>query len=363
MVPRKKTILIVDDAVENRMLLEDLLLEMNFQSVLCESGEEALRISEGLDLDLALLDITMGGMDGYELCKELLSMKKFEDLPVIFISARNETLDKVKAFKMGGVDYMSKPFEPMELQYRINTHLHIREMQKQLEQYNAHLQDKVAEQLEEISNAQISTIVAMAELAESRDNCTGAHLSRIGAFSRALVERAIEKKMPEALEINNFPYNIFYASALHDIGKVAVPDAILNKPAKLTQEEFEQIKAHCVLGANVLKKVIAKHPGNEFVVIGEQIARYHHEKWNGTGYPYGISGVDIPFAARLVAVADVYDAMRAKRQYKPALSHEEAKAEIIKGNGTHFDPAIVELFLETEDQFKQAEFDADGVEL
>lgn len=361
-ITHQKKILVVDDAIENLTLLEALLNEMNFGTILCGSGEEALKRVEEEIPDLALLDISMPGMSGFELCTRFKQDVRMEEVPIIFISALSETLDKVKAFGLGGVDYVGKPFEPLELKARITAHINIVSLKKQMEEYSNALEEKVQMQIKEISDSQISTIIAMAELSESRDECTGAHLARIGVFSKLLADQAIADGISEALSIKNFANNINYASALHDIGKVAVPDTILNKPGKLTPSEFEQIKTHCVIGADVLKKVIAKHPANEFVVMGEQIARYHHEKWNGKGYPYGLEGEAIPFAARIVAVADVYDAMRSKRQYKPAFSHEEASQEIEAGSGTHFDPTIVELFGQVKDRFAEAAFDIEPTE-
>lgn len=360
---RNGLILVVDDAKENLMLLEVLLEDMNYETVLYDRGEMALKSAqEDVFPDLALLDITMPGMSGYELCVQLKKIPRMKEVPIIFISALTEALDKVKAFSLGGVDYITKPFNAEELKLRITTHINMRNMRIELEGYNYSLKEKVNAQVKEISEAQVSTIIALAELSETRDAYTGSHLDRIQVFSKMLAKQILEsdKGRDEIDEPDDdFINNIFYASALHDVGKVAVPDRILNKNGRLTPEEFEFIKMHPTAGADVLKKVIAKHPTNSLVVYGESIARFHHEKWDGTGYPYGIKEKGIPIAARIVAVADVYDAIRSKRQYKPAMTHIEAMDEIIKGKGSHFDPLIVDAFIAKEEGFSVIEFDFD----
>lgn len=344
--PIQASILIVDDVPANLTLLTGMLKQKGYRVRPVPSGKLALKAVEHELPDLILLDITMPGMDGFEVCRRLKKDVRFLDIPVIFISALSETLDKVKAFGSGGVDYVTKPFQFEEVEARVETHL-------KLHRYQAHLKDLVEEQIQEICASQISTIFALSKLAESRDMETGKHLERVQVYCRLLAERLGREEPYHSIIDAAFINNIYNSSPLHDIGKVGTPDQILLKPGRLTSEEFEIMKQHTVAGAVTMEAVRDVYPNNSFINMGISIARSHHESWDGKGYPDGLSGEDIPLAARIMAVADVYDALRSKRCYKEPMKREEASAIIENRNGVQFDPLAVRAFLELEDEFEQ----------
>jgi putative two-component system response regulator len=293
---------------------------------------------------LILLDITMPEMDGFEVCQKLKQDKRFRDIPIIFISALTETLDKVKAFGSGGVDYVTKPFQFEEVEARVETHLKLR-------RYQAHLEDLVQEQVKEISDSQISTIFALSKLSESRDKETGEHLERVQIYCKMLAEKLSRQEPYNSVVDGTFIHNIFNASPLHDIGKVAIPDNVLLKPGKLTPEEFEIMKQHSLIGATTMEAVNDIYKNNAFINMGITIARSHHERWDGTGYTDGLKGDNIPLAARIMAIVDVYDALRSNRCYKGSLSRDRSRKIIEDGSGAQFDPVLVKAFLVLEDEF------------
>jgi putative two-component system response regulator len=314
----------------------------------------ALRAAEKDPPDLVLLDITMPGMDGYEVCARLKANEKLKDIPVIFISALHEILDKVKGFRVGGLDYVTKPFQFEEVHARVATHLKLHALQKAMEAHNHRLSDLVQAQVREISESQMATIFAMAKLAESRDSGTGRHLERVQTLCRLLAVRLAEGPRDAATITPAYADNIFHAAPLHDIGKVAIPDSILLKESRLTPQEFEVMKTHTSVGAATLEAVRQRYRGNAFLSMGIAIARSHHETWNGLGYPDGLRGEAIPLAARIMAIADVYDALRSNRCYKAALPHDESCRQVLAAGGTHFDPVVVASFQELQRGFDKA---------
>ncbi len=344
----RDSILVVDDLPANLTLLTDMLKENGYHVRPVPSGKLALKAVERDPPDLILLDINMPEMDGFEVCAQLKQNTRFRDIPVIFISALSETLDKVKAFRSGGVDYVTKPFQFEEVKARVETHLKLRKYQK-------HLEELVKEQVAEISAAQFSTIFALAKLAESRDPDTGKHLERVQTYCQMLAVKLGEEALRNSHIDASFINNMVIASPLHDIGKVAIPDSVLLKPGKLAPEEFEIMTKHCSLGAATLEAVRERYPNNDFINVGIAIALSHHERWDGEGYPNGLKGEDIPLAARIMAVADVYDALRSRRCYKPPLSREQSREIIERGSGTQFDPKVVSAFLELEGEFDRVE--------
>ncbi len=347
------TILAVDDTNANLTLLANLLKEYGHRVRLAPSGKLALNAVQTSPPDLILLDINMPEMDGYEVCERLKADERWRDIPVIFLSALSETMDKVKAFNLGGVDYINKPFQVEELTARVDTHLNLRRLQIELQKHNHHLEDLVKEKIAEISESQLSTIFALAKLAEARDDTTGQHIERTRTFCMVLARKM--QSVPRYASIINhvFVENIFHASPLHDIGKVGISDSVLLKPGKLDAAEFEKMKTHTLIGSNTLTMAKGKYPRNAFLNMGIEIARSHHEKWDGTGYPDGLTGENIPLSARVMAVADVYDALRSVRPYKPTMSHEKACEIIIQGSGSHFDPSVIEAFKALESEFAE----------
>jgi len=337
-------ILVVDDVPANLTLLTAMLKEKGHRVRPVPDGKLALKAVENEPPDLILLDITMPEMDGFEVCRRLKQDMRFQDIPIIFISALTETLDKVKAFGSGGVDYVTKPFQFDEVEARVETHL-------KLHRYQSQLEELVEKQVKEISDSQVSTIFALSKLSESRDKETGEHLERVQSYCKMLAEKLSREKPYNSIITASFIHNIFNASPLHDIGKVAIPDNVLLKPGKLTTEEFEIMKTHSLIGAETMKAVYDMYRNNAFINMGITIARSHHERWDGAGYPDGLKGEDIPLAARIMALADVYDALRSNRCYKEAIARDLSCKIIEDSSGTQFDPALVKTFLALEDSF------------
>ena len=348
------TVLVVDDTEANVDILVEALGDLYEVSVAMD-GDSALETMAGEAPDLILLDIMMPGMDGYEVCRRLKDDPAYAKIPVIFLTALTEIESKTKGFQLGAVDYITKPFEVLEVQARVKTHLALVLASRELEMQNEILEIKVAERTQELAQTQDVTIHSLATLAETRDNETGGHILRTQHYVKAIAEKlAQDPKFNQ--ELDKATIDLFFKSApLHDIGKVGVPDAILLKPGKLTDEEFDIMKTHSELGYVALVKAEEAfemdHKPN-FLAHARDIARTHHEKWNGKGYPKGLTGEEIPLSGRIMAVADVYDALICKRVYKPAFPHEKAVAIITEDRGTHFDPHVVDAFLEIEHAIK-----------
>jgi putative two-component system response regulator len=373
---KSTNILIVDDMHANLKLLVEMLKERGYTPRPARSGKLALQAASSNPPDLILLDITMPDMNGYEVCAQLKANKQLRDIPVIFLSALNETIDKVRAFQVGGVDFITKPFQIEEVEVRLKTHLKLRQTQQDLqkmliEQVDAHeklyryqqqLEEMVKDQVQEIAASQMATIFALAKLAESRDDDTGQHLERVQKLCLLLATRLAERSPYKPLMNSSIIDVIYHASALHDIGKVGISDLILLKPERLTEDEFEVMKTHASLGAQTLKAVLQTYQGNSFLSTGIDIARSHHERWDGTGYPDGLAGEQIPLSARIMAIADVYDALRTKRCYKDSFSHAQSVEIIRAGAGTQFDPIVVKVFLEIEHEFEAVRNAVDSAE-
>lgn len=354
---QNSTIMVVDDTPANLKLLQDMLQASDYRVLAFPNGMMALTAAASKPPDLILLDITMPEMNGFEVCERLKADETLKDIPVLFISALSETTDKVKAFSAGGVDYVTKPFQYGEVHARVETHLRLRRMQLELEKHNLHLEDLVKQKVREISDSQLATILAVSKLAECRDDETGHHIERTQTFCKVLAEK-LRDNLRYAGSINDvYVENIYHAAPLHDIGKVGISDNILLKPGKLTPEEFEIMKTHTLIGAKALQTVRSKYPKNGFLNMGIAIARSHHERWDGSGHPDGLAGEDIPLAGRIMALADVYDALRSKRPYKEPISHEEACRVILEGDGRtkpdHFDPQVLEAFEAVEAEFAE----------
>ncbi len=367
----KESILMVDDNATNLQVLSQTLSGRGYRLLVAKNGESALAVTAKTQPDLILLDIMMPGIDGFEVCRRLKANPAHHDIPVIFLSALGQTEDKVKGLKLGAVDYITKPFQPEEVIARVDTHLTLRCLQQQLEVANAELRDlnenleqKVQErtrQLEEeharLVRTQNAIIFGMAKLTESRDDDTGKHLERIEKYVEILAREL--GKTDDSID-EHWIEQVKATSALHDIGKVGIPDAVLQKPGRLTPDEREVIELHPEIGGDTLNAVREKLGtsdsdlrATEYLRRAMEITYGHHEKWDGSGYPYGTQGDGIALAARLVAVADVYDALVSKRVYKSGMTHEQAGDIIREGAGQHFDPRVVEAFNGTEDKFRE----------
>jgi putative two-component system response regulator len=352
-VPQKQTILIVDDTPDNIALLSALLKD-RYRVKIATNGIKALQIAQSEPYpDLVLLDVVMPEMDGHETCRRLKQHPGTADIPVIFLTSRIEPEDEEMGLSLGAADYIAKPISPPIVLARVATQLSLKNARQFLQDQNRHLEHLVIERTRQVMQMQEATILAMASLAETRDNETGNHIRRTQAYVAALARRLRDHPRFRAV-LSDDNIDLLYKSApLHDIGKVGVPDRILLKPGKLDAEEFELMKLHTVYGRDAILAV-EKHLGgsNGFLTFAREIAYSHQEKWDGSGYPQGLQGDAIPVSARLMAVADVYDALISRRVYKPAFSHEEAVGIMRQGHGTHFDPDILDAFLQIEEDFR-----------
>lgn len=346
-------VLVVDDAPENLRLLATVLRRGGLVPRPVPSGKLAIEAALVDPPDLVLLDIRMPDMSGLDVCRWFKQDQRLQEIPVVFLSGMQDTDDKVEAFRIGGVDYITKPFHEQEVLARIETHLHLRRLQREIQTHNQFLEQRVAEQVKLITASQMATIFALAKLAEVRDDNTGRHIERVQRLVGMLAEKMRAMKVHVAKLSSAFIDTLQQVACLHDIGKVAIPDAILLKPGKLSPEEFAKMKEHCARGAETLAAVQRRFPENEFIRMGVEVARSHHEWWDGTGYPDGLAGKAIPLSARIVALADFYDALTSERCYHPARSHADACRMIEEGCGTHFDPHVVAAFEAMESEFEQ----------
>jgi putative two-component system response regulator len=349
---KKSMILVVDDAPDSLTLLHALLRD-EYKVKVANSGERALAIANSeWQPDLILLDIMMPEMDGYEVCERLKGDARTRHIPVMFLTAKSEEADEQRGLDLGAVDYITKPIKGAIVRTRVRTQLALKASADFLRDKNVYLEEEVARRTREVMAIQDVTTLAMASLAETRDADTGNHIRRTQRYVRALAWKlCTHPQFAAALTPRNI--SLLYKSApLHDIGKVGVPDRILLKPGKLNADEFEIMKTHTTLGRDAIlnaEKEMGVHV--EFLTFAKEIAFSHQEKWDGSGYPQGLRGTQIPISARLMAVADVYDALISRRVYKEPMPHEQAVAIIEQTRGKHFDPDVVDAFLEIQDTF------------
>ncbi len=352
----KPTILIVDDTPDNIMLLSRLLKD-RYNTKVANNGSLALQIAQGTPgLDLILLDVMMPGLDGYETCRQLKANPVTADIPVIFLTAKNQVEDEAMGLSLGAVDYIAKPISPPILFARVATQLTLLDARRQLQAHNENLEKLVQDRTAQLALMQEAIIMAMGTLAETRDNAAVSkgdhHIRRTQHYVRALA-RHLQHHPRFAADLTDENIELLYRSVpLHDIGKVGIPDRILLKPGVLDREEFEVMKLHAVYGRDTIM-LVEKHIGgtNGFLMFAREIAHSHQEKWDGSGYPDRLAGEQIPLSARLMAVADVYDALISRRVYKPAFTHQQALDVMRKGRGTHFDPDVLDAFFEIEGEF------------
>ena len=344
------SILAVDDNRANLKVLVKVLGDQHDLRV-ATNGLTALRLAVANPPDLLLLDIMMPDMDGFQVMKKLNENRVTKGIPVIFLSGLSDIADKSRGFQLGAVDYITKPFQTEEVIARVNTHLRLRQAEQRLRRFNSQLTHTVEQQVEQIQQAQLAIIFALAKLSNTRDDTTGLHLERTQQLCQLLTEAMANEPAFSEQITPLFINTIFHASPLHDVGKVGIGDAILLKPARLTPEEFEVMKTHTTIGADTLSSVSRRHPANQFVEMGIEIARFHHEKWDGSGYPHGLAGEQIPLSARIMAIIDIYDALRARRPYKEPFPHNKSMEIICKLSGSSFDPAIVAVFERIHEKF------------
>ncbi len=345
MSPKQK-ILAVDDTPENLDVIKGLLSEQ-YQILGAIHGALALKIAAAQLPDLILLDVMMPEMDGYEVCRRLKSNPLTREIPIIFLTAKSEVEDEERGFELGAVDYITKPISPPILQVRVKTHLSLRN-------YSRSLEKMVEQRTEQLLQIQDATMLAMGALAEHRDPETGSHIHRTQSYVKVLAEQ-LQQHPRFSGQLSAEQIDLLHKAApLHDIGKVAVPDAVLRKPGRLLSEEYRQMQQHAIAGRDViLQAESALDQEQPFLVYAREIACSHHEMWDGNGYPEGLKGEEIPLSARIMAIADVYDALVTPRVYKEAFTHQKAVSIIEEGRGSHFDPDMVDAFMVVESQFDQ----------
>ncbi|MDP1525322.1 MAG: two-component system response regulator [Rhodocyclaceae bacterium] len=350
----KKTILVVDDTPDNLSLMSGLLKD-EYKVKVANNGEKALKIAASEPRpDLILLDIMMPGMDGYEVCQHLKRNPATVDIPVIFLTAKVEVEDEKKGLELGAVDYLTKPVSPPIVMARVKNHLALKAHADFLRDKSEYLEIEVAKRTREVMAIQDVTILAMASLAETRDSDTGNHIRRTQFYVKILAEKLKTNQRFGAQLTEHYINMLFKSAPLHDIGKVGIPDRILLKPGRFTPDEFEIMKSHTALGRDAIMHAEDQLGMSvEFLSMAKEIAYGHQEKWDSSGYPEGIGGDQIPLSARLMAVADVYDALISRRVYKDGMPHEKAVSIIIEGKGTHFDPDMVDAFVEVQEQFRE----------
>lgn len=339
------TVMVVDDTETNIDILVETLGD-DYDISVAMDGQSALEDINGNLPDLILLDIMMPGMDGYEVCEKLKADEATRNIPIIFLTAMTEEQDEAKGLALGAVDYVTKPFSPGLVKSRVRNQL-------ELKRHRDHLEELVRERTQELELTQEATIESMAALAEYRDPETGGHIRRTKNYVKILAEQV--KDHPNFKDfLGGDTIELLYKSApLHDIGKVGIEDSILLKPGKLTDEEFGEMKKHSTYGRKTIQAAVSKLGRDSFLRYAEDIAYTHHEKWDGSGYPQGLKNGDIPISGRLMALADVYDALISKRVYKAPFTHSKAVAIITEGKGKHFDPDMVDAFLEIQEEFRR----------
>ena len=346
------TILIVDDAPENLMVLTDLLTP-TYRVLAAQGGEKCLRIATGSARpDLILLDVMMPDMDGYEVLRRLQSDPSTSSIPVVLLTALSDPRSEEQGLALGATDYITKPINPAIVQARVRTQLEAKQARDGLQSQNALLEAEVARRMTENDLIQQASIRALAHLAEIRDPETGNHILRTQLYVRQLAiglashPRFTNTLTPAYIEL------LSRSAPLHDIGKVGIPDQILLKPGKLTPEEWPVMRTHAKLGSDAIEEAERDiEQPLAFLTLAKEIAHWHHEKWDGSGYPDGLNGDAIPVSARLMALADVFDALISARVYKPAMSYQQARSLILEGCGLHFDPDVVAAFIEHFEQF------------
>ncbi|UDL05374.1 HD-GYP domain-containing protein [Marinobacter sp. CA1] len=317
----RKTLLVVDDEPTNLQVLKNILAA-DYRLLFARDGERALQLAASETPDLVLLDVMMPGLSGHDVCRRLKAETATTAIPVIFVTALSDVEDEALGFELGAVDYLTKPVSPAIVQARVRNHLSLVRM-------------------DELHQTRLSIVQRLGRAAEFKDNETGLHVIRMSLFSQLIAR--------EAGFSEDYADDLLNAAPMHDIGKIGIPDAVLLKPGRLDQDEWQIMRQHAEIGARIIGE-----DGSRLLRMARDIALYHHEKWDGSGYPYGLSGTDIPIEARIVALADVFDALTSERPYKKAWSIDDASALIREESGRHFDPELVEVFFRCLPQILQA---------
>ncbi|MCL1815607.1 MAG: response regulator [Treponema sp.] len=342
----QKTIFVVDDNSTNLSVAEEAL-ENLYQVITLSSASKMFAIMEKITPNLILLDIEMPEMTGFQAMKQLKASSSHSEIPVIFLTSLSDSVNEAYGIELGAVDFITKPFSVPVLLNRIKNHLDIDELIRERT-------EQLRERTERLERLQNGIVCTMADLVENRDTNTGGHIDRTTVFMKLLIDAmnacGIYRDEMEGWDLES----VISSARLHDIGKISIPDAILNKPDKLTNEEFQTMKSHSALGEQIIDQMVSRTGEVDFLSSAKLSAAYHHERWDGKGYPYGVKETDIPLHGRIMAIVDVYDALTSDRPYKKAFSNDEAVSIIMDGSGKHFDPRITEVFFEIKNQFEVA---------
>lgn len=350
----KATILVVDDTPDNLLLISGLLKDI-YTVKTANSGQRCLEILNGnVEPDLILLDIMMPEMDGYEVCRKIKKNLTTKEIPIIFLTAKSNIEDESLGLELGAVDYITKPISPPILLARVKNHLALKASADFLRNQNEFLEQEIQIRIQDMLAIQDATIHFVMSLAETRDPETGNHIRRTQLYVKKLAEKLSQLPRYKAILTSQYIQLLYKSAPLHDIGKIGIPDKILLKPGRFTPEEFEIMKTHTTIGYEAIIRA-EKQLGIkvEFLELAKQIALGHQEKWDGSGYPLGLAGEDIPLSARLMALADVYDALISRRVYKEGMPHEVALDIMRQGRGNHFDPDVLDVFLEIEGEIRE----------
>ena len=335
----QKTIFVVDDNDTNLSAAKDVLKDQ-YRVMTLPSAAKMFALLEKITPDMILLDIEMPEMDGFEALRRLKTNNLHAHIPVIFLTGMTDAAVEVRGFQLGVVDFITKPFSAPVLQNRIKTHLDIDEI--------------IRERTKQIQRLKNAIVFSFADIVEKRDHETGGHVERTSKYIEILVNAMIERGV-YSNELSNMDLDSFVSSArLHDVGKIAIPDSILNKPGKLSDEEFTTMKTHSAEGEVIITQMASRADDDEFLSNAKLFAGFHHERWDGMGYPYGIKETKIPIPGRIMAIVDVYDALVSERPYKKPFTTDETVKIIMEGAGKQFDPIIADVFFEVREQFRAA---------
>ncbi|MDR2454967.1 MAG: response regulator [Deltaproteobacteria bacterium] len=357
----RRKIALVDDNKANLTMGKNMLRD-HYEVYTVLSAAKLFELLEHVRPSLILLDVMMPEMDGYETISILKADPRWADIPVIFLTSKNDEVSELEGLSLGAIDYVIKPFSAPLLLQRIRNQLLIDSQREELRNYNDNLQDMVEVKTREVVGLQNAILTTLAEMVEFRDNLTGGHVTRTQKYLKLLVDKMIDEKLYHD-EVSKWSLEFLLPSAqLHDVGKIAISDAILNKPGQLTPEEYEEMKKHVVFGVRAIERIALLTPEHAFLNHAAIFAGTHHERWDGLGYPNGLKGLSIPLEGRLMAICDVYDALISKRPYKEPMPADKAKSIIVEGAGNHFDPALVDIFLKVSDKFALiAKFEKDQI--
>jgi len=351
MQSKRKVIFLVDDDMVNLTYGNDIIA--GFYDVFTfNSGSRLLKMLEKRTPDLILLDVEMPEMSGYEVIKLIKGKEETKDIPIIFLTAKSDADSELMGLTLGAIDYIHKPFSTYLLLKRLEIHLLIESQRHELVKFNNNLQDMVEEKTKAVVQLQEAILMTVAELVDSRDDITGNHIEHTTQYLKILIEAAQKRAKYKKIIAKWNIALVLQSAQLHDVGKIAIKDGILNKPGKLTDEEFDYMKRHVIIGEKVIDKIKNKTSDHDYLEQAKILVSTHHERWDGSGYPRGLRGNEIPLQGRLMAVVDVYDALISERPYKKAFSHEKAVSIILEGKGTQFDPDIVDIFMEVNHKFK-----------